>query len=181
MPMPPLTHKVATPRFVLRLSISCSSVTVMRVPVHPMGCPRAIDPPFTLSLSRLKFNSRSQAITCAAKASFSSISPTSYNFRLCFSSSSRSPGLRHQRILILLIACDFVLLGQHLGGFAHHHPRQGAEESVAIHAVDQFLVAEAVSPASAVKVIRKARHRFGAAGENAVGIAEQNRLICQRD
>jgi hypothetical protein len=37
MPMPPLTHKVATPRFVLRLSISCISVTVMRAPVHPMG------------------------------------------------------------------------------------------------------------------------------------------------
>src|SRR5579862_3356263 len=31
MPMPPLTQSVATPRFVLRFSISCSSVTVMRV------------------------------------------------------------------------------------------------------------------------------------------------------
>jgi hypothetical protein len=37
IPMPPLTHSVATPRLVLRFSISCSSVTVMRVPVHPMG------------------------------------------------------------------------------------------------------------------------------------------------
>src|SRR5581483_7833086 len=44
IPMPPLTQSVATPRFTLRFTISCSSVTVIRVPVHPMGCPKAIAP-----------------------------------------------------------------------------------------------------------------------------------------
>jgi hypothetical protein len=37
IPMPPLTHRVARPRLALRLSISCSRVTVIRVPVQPMG------------------------------------------------------------------------------------------------------------------------------------------------
>jgi len=37
MPMPPLTQRVATPRWARRLRISCRSVTVMRVPVQPMG------------------------------------------------------------------------------------------------------------------------------------------------
>src|ERR1039458_2287567 len=83
IPMPPLTHSVATPRFVLRFSISCSRVTVMRVPVHPMGCPIAIAPPFTFSRSRLKFSVRSHASTCAANASFNSISPNSCSRRLC--------------------------------------------------------------------------------------------------
>src|ERR1035437_117048 len=92
IPMPPLTHRVATPRLGLRFSTSCSSVTVMRVPVHPMGCPIAIAPPFTLSRSRFKFNVRSKASTCAANASFNSISPNSCSLRLSFSSSFRSAG-----------------------------------------------------------------------------------------
>src|SRR5580704_11738718 len=92
IPNPPLTQSVATPRRVLRFSISCNKVTVIRVPVQPMGCPIAIAPPFTFSRSRLKFNSRSQASTWAAKASFSSINPKSCSLRLCFSSSLRKAG-----------------------------------------------------------------------------------------
>jgi hypothetical protein len=45
------------PRLVFRFSISCNNVTVIRVPVHPMGWPIAMAPPLTLSRSRLKFSS----------------------------------------------------------------------------------------------------------------------------
>src|SRR6201988_5201167 len=92
IPIPPLTQRVATPRWVLRFSISCNSVTVILVPVHPIGCPSAIAPPFTLSRSRLMFSARSQASTCAANASFNSISPNSCSRSPCFSSSFRSAG-----------------------------------------------------------------------------------------
>jgi|SRR5580692_2821859 hypothetical protein len=37
IPIPPLTQRVATPRRVFRFSISCNKVTVIRVPVQPMG------------------------------------------------------------------------------------------------------------------------------------------------
>jgi hypothetical protein len=37
IPIPPLMQSVAKPRWALRLSISWSSVTVMRVPVQPIG------------------------------------------------------------------------------------------------------------------------------------------------
>jgi len=69
---------------------------VSRVPETPTGCPRAIAPPFTFriersispiapsspSFSRQYFAEAiaiSFAMTCAAKASFSSISPMSRN------------------------------------------------------------------------------------------------------
>ncbi len=55
-----------------RRAISCSSVTTMRAPVAPIGWPRAMAPPFTLSFSGSKRSSRSQASTWAAKASFTS-------------------------------------------------------------------------------------------------------------
>src|SRR5258708_4418526 len=88
--------------------------------------------------------------------------------------------LRHERIFILLFARNLVTLGQHLGGFAHHHFCHGTKESVAIHAIDQILVAQPVSPARFEKV-RNARHRLRAAGQNATRIAEQNRLVRQRN
>jgi len=50
IPMPPLMHKVASPRLAFRRFISCNSVVVMRTPVHPIGCPSAMAPPFTFSL-----------------------------------------------------------------------------------------------------------------------------------
>src|SRR5262250_475164 len=87
IPIPPLTHNVATPRFDFRRSISYNRVTVIRVPVQPMGCPSAIDPPFTFSRARSKCSSRSQAMTCAAKASFNSTRSKSATLRPCFSSS----------------------------------------------------------------------------------------------
>ena len=51
IPSPPLTHSVASPRRALRRFISCSSVTMMRAPVQPIGWPSAIAPPLTFSFS----------------------------------------------------------------------------------------------------------------------------------
>ena len=48
----------------------------MRVPVQPIGWPRAMAPPFTLSLSGAIGTSRVTAITCGAKASLSSTRST---------------------------------------------------------------------------------------------------------
>ena len=58
-----------------------------------------------------------------------------------------------ESVQVLLFAGDFVFLGEHLGGLAHHHLRHRAEESVAIHAIDEFLMSEAIAPARAVKVV----------------------------
>ena len=85
-----------------------------------------------------------------------------------------------QSKLVLLLAGNFVMFRQQFGGFAHHHLRHGTEKSVAIHAVDQILIAEAISPAG-LEIIRNSRHGFCAAGQNATGIAEQNRLVGERD
>src|ERR1700758_1627997 len=90
-------------------------------------------------------------------------------------------GLGGERELILLIAGDLVLLSQNLGGFTHHHLSERAEKAVAVHAVDEFLVAEAVSPACAVEIIGQARHRFGAAGESALKIAGCDFLVGECD
>src|SRR6266478_2739979 len=51
MPMPPPMHNVARPFFASRRCISCSSVTRTRAPEAPIGWPRAMAPPFTLTLA----------------------------------------------------------------------------------------------------------------------------------
>ncbi len=48
-PIPPAAHTVISPNCPSRRRSSLSSVTVMRDPVAPNGCPIAIDPPMTLS------------------------------------------------------------------------------------------------------------------------------------
>ena len=80
---------------------------------------------------------------------------------------ARGARLRHQRELVLLVAGDLVLLGENLGRLSHEHLRQRTEKSVAIHAVDEFLIAQAISPARPVEIIRKPRHRLRATRENA--------------
>src|SRR5207245_1328356 len=72
-PMPPEMQSVARPIVLSCHCNACSSVVVMRAPVQPIGCPRAIAPPWTFSFWRSKCRSRSQAITCAANASFNSM------------------------------------------------------------------------------------------------------------
>ena len=66
--------------------------------------------------------------------------------------------LRDQRVAVLLLARDAVLLGQHFGSFAHHHLRHGAEKAITIHAIDQLLMAKPVAPARAIEVIGQPRH-----------------------
>ena len=73
--------------------------------------------------------------------------------------------LRGEGELILLLAGDFVLLGKKFRGFPHQHFRERTEEAVAVHAIDEFLSAEAISPARAVEIIRDPRHRLGSSGE----------------
>src|ERR1700722_2277084 len=54
--------------------------------------------------------------------------------------------LRRESILVLLIARNFVMLSQHFGSFPHQHFRHGTEKAVAIHAIDQILIAKTISP-----------------------------------
>src|SRR3984893_15553481 len=71
---------------------------------------------------------------------------------------SPGAGLRHHSVLILLVARNLISLGQHLGSLAHHHLGHGTKKSVAIHAIDQFLMAQTISPARALKIVGKSRH-----------------------
>src|ERR1700736_6119971 len=64
----------------------------------------------------------------------------------------RRASLRAESICILLFTSDLVLLGQNFGGFAHQHFRQGTEKSIAIHAIDEFLIPQAIAPPRAVKI-----------------------------
>lgn len=83
-------------------------------------------------------------------------------------------GLGGEREFVLLVARDLILLRENFRGFAHQQLRHGTEEAVAIHAVDDLLIAEAISPASAIEIKGQARHGFGAAGEHAIEIAVRN-------
>jgi hypothetical protein len=50
-PCPPPIQSDARPRFASRLFISYNKVTRMRAPEAPIGCPMAMAPPLTLTLS----------------------------------------------------------------------------------------------------------------------------------
>ena len=92
-----------------------------------------------------------------------------------------SPLLRAQSILILLFPGNMEFSGQDLSSLSHYHLSHWAEEAVAIHAIDQFLIPKTVPPARAVEVIRQARHRFRAAGKHAFQVAVCDFLKSQRD
>src|ERR1700694_357289 len=72
IPWPTPMHIVARPYRTLRRASSCTSVAMMRTPLAPSGWPSAIAPPFVLTRCGSSSRSRTQAITCDAKASFSS-------------------------------------------------------------------------------------------------------------
>ena len=73
IPCPPPMHSVANPLLCpFRFSV-CKSVTRIRAPEAPIGCPRAMAPPLIFTLSRLKPSSRPTARNWAAKASLASI------------------------------------------------------------------------------------------------------------
>src|SRR6185369_1669860 len=78
-PMPPETQRVAMPSSRSRAAMPWSRVTRMRVPVAPIGWPRAIAPPsgFTVSAVSGMPSPFRQARTWLANASFSSISSMS--------------------------------------------------------------------------------------------------------
>src|SRR3954447_26354237 len=84
--------------------------------------------------------------------------------------------LRAKRVLVLLFARDVVLARQHFGGFAHHHLRHWTEKTVPIHAVYKFLVAQAVSPARPIEVVRQTRHRLRSANKHTVHAPISNLL-----
>ena len=62
--------------------------------------------------------------------------------------------LRTERIPVLLFSGDLEFPRQDFSRFPHHHLRHGAEKAVAIHAIDQLLIPQTVSPTRTVKVIR---------------------------
>src|SRR5487761_27294 len=64
---------------------------------------------------------------------------------------------------VLLLAGNFVLLREQLRCFAHDHLRNGAQKSVAVHGIDQRLVAHFHAPAR-VHQIGPARHAICRAG-----------------
>src|SRR5674476_465378 len=73
IPWPPPMHIVSSPNWPSRAVRPLSRVVVMRAPVEPNGWPRAIAPPWTLSLSVSMPRSSTEASTCAANASLISI------------------------------------------------------------------------------------------------------------
>ena len=81
---------------------------------------------------------------------------------------------------VLLFPRNLVLLGEHLGRFAHDQLRNRADESVAIHSVDQRLIAELESPA-ALDQVRHAAHRFRAARDDDLSAARENFLPAEHD
>ena len=74
-PWPTPTHMVAKPYLVWVLCIWWSKVAEIRAPEQPNGCPKAIAPPFTLTMDSFNPKSLIQAMLCDAKASFNSTKP----------------------------------------------------------------------------------------------------------
>src|SRR5688572_1005897 len=92
IPWPPPIHADATPYFFCRRRNSSSNVSRSRAPLAPSGCPIAMAPPLTFTLSRSRPSSFSQARYCGAKASLISIRSRSANFRLARPSALRIAG-----------------------------------------------------------------------------------------
>ena len=87
VPSPPPMQIAAMPRLRFRASRACNSVTIMRAPDAPIGCPNAQAPPFTFNISRGMFKSCMNAIGTTAKASFTSQRSTSSTDQPIFASS----------------------------------------------------------------------------------------------
>ena len=85
--MPPPIHRLATPKRLSDLFISYNKVAAMRAPDAPIGCPRAMAPPFTLTLWAGILRSLKTPIDCDANASFTSNKSMSSIFSSDFFSS----------------------------------------------------------------------------------------------
>ena len=77
MPIPPPMHSAAIPSLTRCCCIWCKSVVAMRAPLAPTAWPRAMAPPWTLTLSQSQSSSRPTAKLWAANASLSSMRSTS--------------------------------------------------------------------------------------------------------
>src|SRR5690348_7368442 len=88
MPIPPPMHSVARPFLASRFCISNSSVVSTRAPEAPIGCPRAIAPPLTLSLSGSRPSCLPTATACAANASLASTRSRSFTVQPAFLSAA---------------------------------------------------------------------------------------------
>src|SRR6185437_4726951 len=73
IPCPPPMHMVTSAYFPPILRSSCKALTVTMAPVAPRGCPREIPLPFGFVFSGGNSSSRRTASSCAANASFNSI------------------------------------------------------------------------------------------------------------
>src|SRR6266545_5010576 len=93
MASPPPRQSAATPRFRLRASSACSSVTINRAPVAPIGWPSAQAPPLTLSFSLAMPRSFCAAVATTANASLISNRSTSPVLQPTLSSSLRMAGI----------------------------------------------------------------------------------------
>jgi hypothetical protein len=82
-----------------------------------------------------------------------------------------------------LLSRDAVLPAQDFGRLAHDQVRQGVEEPVAVHRIDERKVAHLVAPPRvlAVEVVRHPAHRFHAAGQHQPRLADLNGLRTKRD
>ncbi len=68
---------------------------------------------------------------------------------------------------------------QLLRRLAHDQAGERVVEAVLVHAIDDLVGAEAVAPARPGEQIGRVRHAFGAAGENDLGFAEEDRAGCR--
>ncbi len=87
--------------------------------------------------------------------------------------------MRIERVLVLLRARDFVLLGNELGGHAHVKVFVRFPQAINDHRVENFLVAEPVARARAFQQIGAVGHRLHAAGDNDFRFAQRDRLRCK--
>src|SRR5262249_24723975 len=88
---PPPRQRVARPYRPSRRASSWTSVATIRAPDAPIGCPRAIAPPLTLTLSHSNPSSRPSAKVWAANASLISIRSNASSGSSIRSSSRRTP------------------------------------------------------------------------------------------
>src|SRR2546423_15280595 len=89
--------------------------------------------------------------------------------------------LRTQRILILLIARDFITAHKILSRLAHQEAGERIKKTVAVHSVNEFHVAHPHSPTRALGIVWNARHAFSSTSENNTRASEHNLLRGEND
>src|SRR6185436_6762810 len=80
------------------------------------------------------------------------------------------------RVAILLLARDRVLARQRLAGLAHQLVAERTQVAVAVHGVQQRLVAQLLPPAHVHGQVRDAAHVLDATRQRDVGVPQSYRL-----